>query len=477
MVLIPILLVFLTWLVILRLCNQHKFLNIFEQLVLWFISALSLFVLELFLWWILFDKLSLLWPILTFVVLLSIFIYKTTKSSSYRKEISESTKDSFLNIKKQFKSLKSWKKYIVIAIWIYVLVKLIMVFQINTSMPTFDEDAVAGRDIKTKIFAENKSMVLDKSNLEYFWTDYGRYPFAGLADTYFLLPYWEFVNWMSNIISPLIYLLSIILLFGIFLRKTNFLIAVVSWYIFTSLPFVFIHWFGSYRNFPSWVFLFVFVFYLIDQIFNLEKDSGNKKIIFPIILVWLLSSIIRNEWVMLTWITTLAVIIIYHIVKKQDFKKNINKLIILIPIIFAYILNKIIYTFYPTWAVLNSWWAEFSLDLFSSFSKNISQSGVFPAPFQQMFLHPDYILLFPLFIISLVLFFTRYKKSRELRLILSVTILLLCMFMFTLYANVQSLWLITHYAFIRYPVSIVLFIIYIIAYSIYINQKNNEYWL
>jgi hypothetical protein len=34
-------------------------------------------------------------------------------------------------------------------------------------MPTFDDDAVTGRDLKTKIFSENKSLVLDKSSPEY----------------------------------------------------------------------------------------------------------------------------------------------------------------------------------------------------------------------------------------------------------------------------------------------------------------------
>ncbi len=479
MILLPILLASLTWLLILWLCNQHKFLNIFEQLALWFVSALSLFVLELFLWWIIFARLSLLWPIITFIILLSLFVYKTKKTSWYIDWVFASVKNNFIDIKKQFLSLKLRKKYIVIAIWIYVLVKIFMVFQINTHMPTFDEDAVAGRDLKTKIFTENKTLVLDKTSPEYFWTDYGRYPFAWLTDTYFLLPYWEFVNWMSNIISPLIYLLSVFLLWGIFLRKTNLFVAVLSLYVFTSLPFVFIHWFGSYRNFPSWLFLFLFVFYLIDQLFNLDKEYwDNKRILIPIILVWFLSSIIRNESVMLTLISFLSIVILYHIFKKQNIKKLKTQFRPIIPIIFAYILNKIIFSLYPTWTLLNTGWTEIGSGLISSFFTNIKEPWVLLAPFKQMFTHPDYILLFVLFTISLIVFFARYKKMKNVWLFTIVTLLILFTFMFTLYANVQSLWLLTHYAFIRYPVSIIPFLIYTMIYTIYIaTSKNNEHWL
>jgi len=144
------------------------------------------------------------------------------------KEIFAHIRADFRLIGKQFLELKPWKKYLVLAIGIYALIKVIMVFSINTHMPTFDEDAVAGWDIKTKIFASNKSLVLDMASPEYFGTDYGRYPFAGITDTYFLLPYDGFVNGLGNIIEPLLYFFALLLLFGVFLRKTNLFVAAIS---------------------------------------------------------------------------------------------------------------------------------------------------------------------------------------------------------------------------------------------------------
>jgi hypothetical protein len=64
-----------------------------------------------------------------------------------------------------------------------------MVFSINIHMPTYDDDAVTTWDMKTKIFSANQSMVLDKSSPEYLGSDYARYPFASIIDTYFLIPY------------------------------------------------------------------------------------------------------------------------------------------------------------------------------------------------------------------------------------------------------------------------------------------------
>lgn len=478
MILFPILLALLSWLLILWLCKQHIYLNIFEQIVLWFISALALFVLELFIQWVVFGHLSLLFPICTFLILIGVFVYKNIKNPWYAKKIFDSLQASVVDIGHQFANIQVRKKFLVIALVIYSLIKVGMVFSINTHMPTFDEDAVAGWDIKTKIFASNQSLVLDTTSPEYFGTDYGRYPFVGILDTYFLLPYGWFVNGLSNIISPLMYLFGFLLLFGIFLRKTNLFWSTLAGYVFCSLPFVFIHGFGSYRNFPAGVFLFIFVFYLIDQLFLIDKEYGtNMDIIRPILLVWFLSSVIRNEGVMLTGISFLVIVFFYHIFKKWHTKEIRYQLWPLLPVVLGYVINKIIFSFYPAWTALNTWGTELSSNLFASFFTNITQPGVLVAPFQQMFYHPDYSLLFILFTLALYLFVRNYKKMKWLLLIFTITLLLILIFMFVLYANVQSLGLLSHFAFIRYPVSIILFLVYVTIYSFYFSLKDYEHWL
>jgi hypothetical protein len=178
---------------------------------------------------------------------------------------------------------------------------------------------------------------------------------------------------------------------------------------------------------------------------------------------------------MLTWVALFSITIFYHIFKKWKIRELKYQLLFLSPIVFAYVLNKIILIFYPTGVALNTWGIQVNSNLFNSFFANISQSNIFIAPFQQMFYHPDYILLFLLFVISLIMFVMKYKKMKNMWLFGLVTIMLLFVFMFTLYANVHMLWLLTHFAFIRYPVSVIPFIIYTIVYCIYLNLYNHEY--
>ena len=102
------------------------------------------------------------------MVSLALFIYKNSKDHEFIKEIGKNINADVLRIKQQYHELSSWKKYVIIGIVIYMLVKLCMVFSLNTYMPTYDEDAVTGRDLKTKIFTEHKSLVLDKTNPEFF---------------------------------------------------------------------------------------------------------------------------------------------------------------------------------------------------------------------------------------------------------------------------------------------------------------------
>lgn len=463
MILIPILLVIFTWLFILWLCNQHRYLNVFEQLALWFVTALSLFVFELFIWGMIFNKLSLLWPIITFSVCLALLIYRNNKHKWFMKEIIQYIKSDFYNIKTQFKLLKNWKQYIIIGVLIYVLLKLFMVFSINTHMPTFDEDAVAWIDMKTKIFTENKSLVLNKWSIEYLWNDFSRYPFSAIVDTYFLLPYWYFIDWLSNIISPLIYIMSLLVLFWIFLRKSNLLWASISSYIFSSLPFIFIHWIWSYLNFLSGVLLFIFTFYCFNQLFELRN---NTRMWIIICIVGFLTTTIRNESFLLT-VAIIAILGIYMLVKKGRNQLYTQKRIFLGPVVWIllwYGLIKIVTQLYPKWIEINtSSWGLFSID---SLIENIKKPWVFLAPFNQVILHPDYSLLFYLFIISIIILILNYKKTKDVDIFMLITWFLLCMFMVILYIT-PWLWLVTHFAFIRYPSAIVLFIVYVVIYTFY----------
>lgn len=470
MILIPICLALFTWLLILWLCNQHKYLNIFEQIVLWFVSALSLFVFELFLQGVIFNHLSLLPPVITFIILLGIFLYKNSKKPWYIKEIITSIKTNFSDIWKQFISLKSRKKYLVIGMVIYALVKIIMVFSINLNMPTFDDDAVTGWDLKTKIFSENKSLILDKNSPEFLWSALERNIFAPLTDTYFLLSHTWNVNGLTNIISALSYLLIIFLLFGIFLRKSNLFFASLSWYIYTSLPFVFIHGIWSYRNFIWWFLIFVTIFYFIEQILNLYKEKNNRLLLLPITIIFFLASTVRNESVILVLISLVTIFIVHYCTKKNIISDIKSYIIALIWVIIWYIVTKSILVLYPTNASLVTW----NPDPFAILPNLSANKGLFVAPFQQMFFHPDYILLYILFVISIILFFRNYDKTKKLLYFFVLIIILIGMSILILYSSL-SMWLLTHFAYIRYSIFLIPFLIYFILMNIFLSSYEFHY--
>lgn len=458
MLILTILLIFITGLLLLWVFEQHKFLNIFEQLAFGFWVTLSLFVFELFLEWVIFNRLSLIWPILTFFVLIVILIFRNSKNKGLLSEIWTSIKDNFLQIKVSFIALKSWQKIVSVLIVFYVIFKVFIAFSINVSMPTFDEDAVTGWDLKTKIFVENKSLVLDRGSSEFLGNDYDRFPWAWIIDSYFLLLNKNIIG-LTNIISPLLYLIGLFLIFGILLRKTNLFNALIFSYFYLSLPFLFIHSFWSYWNYPFWLFLFIFTFYFVDQFIQIKNKNLN--IIYLLSLFWFLASGIRNEWFM---IFTLIFFILYFYNlylnwKLKNFKEYINiSLVLYIWIFLNKIINSIILKYYPNWSELNMWWSEISISLIPKFFQSLWDKNIISAPFNQAFFHSDYNILYTIFTVYLIYFIFNYKKNIEILPYLILFFILISIFIFFLFVN-PALWLLTHFAYVRYTLSLFLIIL------------------
>ena len=458
------------WLITLWITKQYKSLFLCEQIVLWFVSWLSYAVLILFLQWIIFNTISLLPMYVTAIALFIYSIYLHITKWFYRDVYKHIASGIHANIK-AFSWLYLWKKVLLIMIILYSVWKVIMVFGINTSMPTYDEDAVAWWDMKTKVFYEQRSLVLDTKSNEFLWTDLSRYPFAWLVDTYLLLPlHQDDVAWLTNIISPIVYLLSILLLFWIFLRLTDMFFAVIMAYVFVSMPFLFIHAIWSYRNFISWFLLFILVFYTIDQYI----DKKNIAMLWSIVPIWILLWVIRNEAISLLVITTLLLIIYSYITTKKPFSLQ-NILLLIVPIV-SFWLTKYIVSLYPSAVDLNTWGTQVWLWLLSTAFENIAKPWVFAAPFAQAFLHPDYNLFFILFVVALIRTIAQIKKLRYIVPFFVITLVLLWVFMITLYGNVEWLWLLTHFAFVRYPLWIIHLLIFVTWYSLYSLNKKFTTW-
>ena len=470
MILIPIVLTYLTWLIILLLFNQHKYLNIFENIALWFWIWISLFVFELFVQGIVFGEISFLPSLISFVVVLGIFMYRWYQDNQYYFNIIKSIKDIFNLIKKSIYDLIKWQRLILFLAIFYAVVKIFMSFSINISHPTMWEDAVVWWDIKTKVFFENSSLILDKTKSEFLWSATFRNVFAPLTDFYFISLYKIFPIWLSNIVSPLVYMNIWLLLFWIFLRKTNILFAWISIYLFYSLPFIFIHSFWAYMNFISWFFLFTFAFYHSDQVFSLSKDFKiNKWILIPLGIFSFLDATIRNEaaLLMLAVFVFEFIVFVYINRKRLKFKDYRISFLSLSWLFTALISSNFMYN-YLLWTWDSNVTARFSWNFISRFLENAKMPWVLEAPFQQMFYHPDYILIYVFITVSLVLFILNFNKMKELWLTFWSYIILFIIFISILYIDARWIWLVTHYSFIRYPIAIIPFWIYICLYMTYL---------
>lgn len=467
MIILNILLVFLTWLGILWIFDQHKYLNIFEQLAFGFWVALSLFVFELFIEWVVLSQLSLILPIITFIAVLWTLFYKNSKNIMFFSEIWLSIKGNFTQIKDNFVSAKQWQKWVIILAIVYCLFKVFMVFSINTNMPTFDEDAVSWRDLKTKVFVENKSLVLNKNSPEFLGSALERNIFAPLTDTYFLLWNNGSIIWLTNIISPLVYLLSIFLLFGIFLRKTNLFYSILWIYIFCAIPFVFIQWIASYWNYISGFFLFLIVFYFLDNF----KQIENKWIFLLLMIVNILWVTVRNESLILISAVLVFILISYLFYNLYFTKEKVeykiiwkNLFYILLWLLIGYLVNKYVVSLYPKdkdlW-IWVKWW------LISSFFANLSFENFFNQPLKQVFYHTDYNILYLIFIFSSLWIIFNKKLLWKVIFFILWFIVLFWWMVFILVAN-PDLWLVTHYWVVRFWLVFVLLSIYISVYNFYL---------
>lgn len=460
-----ILLSYLTWFWLLLLCKQNKYLNFFELIWFWFWVWISLFVFELLIQNIVFWVINLIFPILSFVIVFSILLYLL-----YKWDIKLEF-NFIINNKNTYKNFVLWKKILVFLFIFISFWKIWLSLATNLSHPTLWEDAVTWWDLKTKVFFENRSIPLDKNNSENLWWEQKRTVSAPLTDVYFILPYKSIPIWWLNIFSWLVYLNMTILLFGIFLRKFDLFIAALASYLWVSLPIVFIQSIDGYFNLSSWFFLFTFTYYLSDQI--IKNELKNLYILIPLWILVFLDSSIRSESLLLVSVILIFDLFILFVNKKIS-KSNIYMFIpIFLWIVLSWSINKYCHSFSSFDKILTDWFDILSLNWFKQLIENVFNWGLFWAVFSQALFHPDYILLYLLFILSLIYLLFNKKLFFELNIYLYKAFILLWIFL-TILFMIPEFWLLTHFAFLRYSLPITPFILYICIYTIWYIFKEQK---
>lgn len=471
MIFVSLLIVYLVGLCVLLLTRQHKNINLFELIGLSFGLGLSVVVFMLLFCGMVFDKLTVYSVLFILAILMLMMVIKQIADSRFLIEVGGAVKESLLNLKKEFCEQKIWQKVLMLLLLLYALFKIFMAFSINVSHPTMAEDGINGWDIKTKVFFENKSLVLDVNDPEFYGGVGTRNNYAPLADLFFILLYKDFPVGLSNIISPLMYLNFCLLLFGIFLRKTNIKFACLSVYIFLSLPLIFIHSFTSYFNLPTAYYLFFFAFYLSDQVLSL-KGQLNKSFVLLLLLFSFLGAGIRSENVYLVFLILIVEIaVLFFMVKRHDWKaKAIPTLAVFITPVVVYLINLYFRFLDPA---TGGHIGEMKENILILAFKNIFKEGVFIAPYKQTLFHSDYNLLFLLFVVMVILMFVGYKKCKDVFMMFFVMISIAGVFILTLYAYLSMLGLISHFG-VRYMLAISPFALYVVLLTAFNLTKNGD---
>lgn len=461
-----ILLSYFTGIFILYLSKQNKYLNIYEIIWFWFWVWISLFIFEMLIQNIFFWAVNLVLPIISFIIVFSLFLFQVYKKEIILKfDFIQKIKDSYFNI-------VFWKKVLVIIFILFSFWKIWLSLFTNINHPTLWEDAITWWDLKTKVFFENRAVPLDKENPENLWWEQKRTIAAPLTDLYFILPYKEIPIWWLNIFSWLIYLNMFILLFWIFLRKFDLFIASLAWYLWLSLPLVFIQSVDWYFNLVSGFFLFTFTYYLSDQI--IKQEVKNLNILLPLWILVFLDSSIRSESLLLVSVILVFDLFILFFNQKIA-KSNIYKFIpIFLWIILSWIVNKYYHSFSNFDKILTDGFDIVSINWFKQLIENTFNGDLFWAVFSQALFHPDYILLYLIFILSLLVIIFNKILFKELNIFIYKTFILLVIFLVILFM-IPEFWLLTHFAFLRYSLPITPFVIYVSVYTIwYILREKTK---
>lgn len=471
MILIYILSPLLSWLLLYYLLWSSIKRALFEKIAISYIVWLSLYVLlislvALVLWWTIVYEIS--YWVLILLIALSIW-----KKYPFRNIIHDIQK-WFWELKVAYKH-SSWTSRIVwLALIMYCLCKISMSFIITTSRLTYDEDAVAAWDVKSKVFTFQKSLILDWTSKEFLGTAPSRIIYWPIVDAVLVWTDPVYFDLYSNVISPIIYIILWFFAVWYIYRKTRSIwFGLLSWYLSLSLPFIFYQSVWSYWNLPFGVGVVMFSVYMTEYISSLHNGKIAWWEIFVLALLWFWISAVRNEGIYYMGIIVFITAINYfHSLRKLPVGKLFAMLVWPISLwIVWYIWYKIMLSFEQLSGAAAHLDQIASGNILSRLFENMSSQPVFKELFAQMFYHPDYSFVLIVMILLSAIWFWFYKNS-ENRVHLLQFIALFLITVVVLFSNLE-LWLLTHYVFIRYALSFIFFVPLIVVWLIdYIHQRH-----
>lgn len=194
-------------------------------------------------------------------------------------------------------------------------------FFITLHTPTYPDDAFVNRNFRAKVFYHTKELNYDKPNEPRlfnggFAVDY---PMLNpLFKTYSAFSINEYDDRRTNIIAPLMNILSLLIIFWFFSRKYSLFRGLFSAAMYTMIPQIVIHSFNTYAE----IWLIAYLISIVLLLYEHFKDSikNNNSIIISWILLMFLWRI-KNEGFFVFWFWIFIAFAI-TILFKNLFEKN-----------------------------------------------------------------------------------------------------------------------------------------------------------
>lgn len=382
-----ILLTILSWYLVLRLILSGTKKNFYaiEYGVYSFLIWVVLIPFLLFIAWRIGLPLSLIWMLILVLWIIFILLFLN---------IILKTKIDFIDfdVKDEFISFPSWIKVWLFLFLIWLLAKLAFGFLSIVNVPTYQDDTFANWNIRTKIFYERESLVLDSTDKDYLWQWYKQYPLTpSLYRTYLMKFNWAWNEWLVNLPSLLFYVCALFLVFFSLLKETKKLKRAILWLVvLSSIPLYYIHWTNPYFD----VFQSVYFFSALYILYIFVRD--RLPIMLPILFIGMLWYT-KSEWMIIFTTAVLSTYAARYLIKNKFIvSKDFLRLLFII-IWWVLIINLPFLVF-----KLSNWlW-------FWNGNANLAETAlslhteIFPALYRALFLWWSYNLLFFAFIVFIV---------------------------------------------------------------------------
>ena len=328
--------------------------------------------------------------------------------------------------------------------------------------PTYPNDAIANRNIRSKIFFINKDLVSDKSNKDFLggWWATINFPLnVYLQKARFGLSLWERNDSLINIQSFLYFIAWLLLLFSLtYIFSKSLVYATIASLLLASIPILIVHGSSQYGD------ITIGIWSIITIVYGFLYIKSKEKFYLLASLLWASLAIrTKNEWLVMVYGWYCIMMGLYYLISaKYDLKIFFKKILILfVPlcIMIFWIIFRLKMFWLWSWPYLEVGGAETYL-----------VSNVVKAFMENLFFQSNYNLLFAIFLLISIFNAKKIWKDKLVYIYVYIILILLMLILSPFYSNLIALNIQWMFGTSRFMISMIIgILLFSILYAIYNN--------